>query len=115
MPATLPKEERLHGKSRIAALLKGGKWGSTPHLRYCCLRGNGLEYNRMMVSVPKKSFKRAVKRNFLKRRIREAYRTQKQLLETTGCDILFFYAAATLADSAVIRAEVADILQRLSR
>lgn len=32
---------------------------------------------KMLISVSKKRFKRAVKRNLLKRRIREAYRHQK--------------------------------------
>ena len=44
--------------------------------------------SRMMVSVPKKCFKRAVKRNLLKRRIREAYRRNKPSLPM---DILFVY------------------------
>ena len=35
---------------------------------------------QMLVSVPKKHFKRAVKRNRVKRQIREAYRQHKQIL-----------------------------------
>ncbi len=35
------------------------------------------------VSIPKKKIKKAVKRNLLKRRIREAYRTNKNLLDET--------------------------------
>lgn len=50
--------------------------------------GNGSASSRMMVSVPKKCFKRAVKRNLLKRRIREAYRRNKPSLPM---DILFVY------------------------
>ena len=34
----------------------------------------------ILISVPKKRFKRAVKRNLVKRRVREAYRKNKQLL-----------------------------------
>lgn len=40
----------------------------------------GMPSVRIMVSVPKKCFKRAVKRNRVKRQIREAYRRNKQLL-----------------------------------
>ena len=36
----------------------------------------------MAVSVPKRLFKKAVDRNLLKRRIREAYRLNKKLLNT---------------------------------
>ena len=34
----------------------------------------------VLISVPKKKFKRAVKRNLIKRRMREAYRIHKQEL-----------------------------------
>jgi len=36
---------------------------------------------KILVSVPKRKFKTAVDRNFLKRRIKEAYRTNKSELE----------------------------------
>ena len=37
----------------------------------------------ILISVPKKRFKRAVKRNFVKRQIREAYRRHKYILLDT--------------------------------
>ena len=46
-----------------------------------------------MVSVPKKLFKRAVKRNMLKRRLRESYRKQKHdLIQQSGIDLLITYS-----------------------
>ena len=76
--------------------------------------GSVQPLNRIMVSVPKRNFKRAVKRNLLKRRLREAYRLQKDMLEGTGRDILFFYSSNEIVDSAQIRAEVASILKNVS-
>ena len=38
-----------------------------------------MQPNAVMVSVPKRNFKRAVKRNLLKRRIRESYRLNKEI------------------------------------
>ncbi|MBR3744048.1 MAG: ribonuclease P protein component, partial [Bacteroidales bacterium] len=88
---TLGKVSRLSGKKSIATLLADGKWGSYGHFRYCWLAaapgGSGVNGTddqatasgserpgRILISVPKRFFKRAVKRNLLKRRIREAYR-----------------------------------------
>lgn len=110
MPATLPKEERLSGKTAISALVADGRWGGCQHLKYCWKAGNEDSLNRMMVSVPKKNFKRAVKRNLLKRRIREAYRTQKDLLAAQGVHIMFVYSSPEIATYEEIRAEVAKIL-----
>ena len=111
---TLPKEERLCGKTTVSALISGGKWGTTAHLRYCWTAGHETGLNRLMVSVPKKFFKRAVRRNLLKRRLREAYRLQKERLGATGVDLLLAYSHAEITDFTTIYAEVADILNHIS-
>ena len=111
---TLTKEERLCGKTTVSALISDGKWGTTPHLRFCWAAGRDTGLNRLMVSVPKKFFKRAVKRNLLKRRLRESYRLQKALLTVTGVDLMLAYSHPEVADFAVLYAEVTEILQRIS-
>lgn len=68
--------------------------------------------NSILVSVPKRLFKRAVRRNLLKRRIREAYRTQKQLLPGNGCSIMILYNSKEVMDFEVIRNQVKDILEK---
>ena len=65
---------------------------------------------RVLISVPKRFFKRAVKRNLLKRRIREAYRVQK----LPGVDVFFQYNSQELADFAAVQADVTAILSRIS-
>lgn len=107
------KEERLCGKTRVAALVADGKWGGTRHMKYCWVPGGG-ELTRILVSVPKKNFKRAVKRNLLKRRIREAYRLQKAVLGPARADIMFVYTSPEVADFSVIAAETADILSAVA-
>lgn len=111
---TLPKEERLCGKTTVSALISDGKWGTTPHLRYCWAAGRETGCNRLMVSVPKKFFKRAVKRNLLKRRMREAYRLQKELLTASGIDLMLAYSNQEVADFQTIFAEVTEILVRVN-
>ena len=69
-------------------------------------RGEGVL--QMGVSVGKRHFKRAVDRNLLKRRIREAYRKQKHdVIETLtalgiSIDIFFVYSNARISDYAEI-------------
>ena len=77
MDQTLGKKERLSDKKDIDRLVREGKFRPGEGLRSCVLYDNGLDFSRILVSVPKKMFKRAVKRNLLKRRIREAYRRNK--------------------------------------
>ena len=68
-----------------------------------------------MVSVPKKSFKRAVKRNLLKRRIRESWRKQKHMLAVEGkLDILFMYAVKEVLSYDEIYAAVGQIIDSLN-
>ena len=93
MTATLPKQERLCGKKGIDSLLARGKHGSNGPIRYIFATGNGEDFCRILISVPKKLFKRAVKRNLLKRRIRESWRRLKhEMSPATGTDILFIYS-----------------------
>ena len=67
-----------------------------------------------MVSVPKRFFKRAVKRNLLKRRLREAYRTQKSILGPSSTDILLLYNSKEINDFQTIKEEVAEILKKVA-
>lgn len=116
---TLPKSERLHGKSKISALMSRGRWGFTPGLKYCFLKeassgGAEPEPNGVIVSVPKRLFKRAVKRNLLKRRLRESYRTQKELLPARGHSILLLYNTKEILEYSEVRSQVAMVLKRIA-
>ena len=118
---TLPKSERLHGKSKISALMSRGRWGFTYGLKYCFLKtdeanDDGIlsQPNSIIVSVPKRLFKRAVKRNLLKRRLREAYRTQKDILPPKGYSILFLYNTKEVLEYAAVREQVASVLQKIA-
>ena len=111
---TLPKKERLCGKTSIGMLLAKGRHGNVPGLRFCCLVGNGQEDDRVMVSVPKKLFKRAVKRNLLKRRLRESYRRQKHSL-APGIDLLMTYSTKEILSYEEIYAAVGQVIEKANR
>ncbi len=112
---TLSKEERLYCKKDIEDLLAGGKFSGGFPMRFCVRTGTGVGHSRIMVSVPKKMFKRAVKRNLLKRRIRESYRLQKGILEGIDADILFIYTTKEVMPSAQIFELVGDCLRAIAQ
>ncbi len=71
-----PKTHRLTGEIRIAKLFTQGKSFMAYPLRvvYFMDKDNRPNHPQVVISVPKKRFKKAVDRNLLKRRLREAYR-----------------------------------------
>ena len=77
---TLSKEERLSWKRHIDRLFTEGRSFVAFPLRVVYLLSDeeGMPVRAsFLVSVPKKRFKRAVKRNRIKRQVREAYRMHK--------------------------------------
>lgn len=114
----MKKKERLSVGTDLSRLFASGRYGFTDGFRYCYRIGNELPFNRIVVSVPKKCFRRAVKRNLLKRRIREAYRLNKNLLpvnaEKGGTDILFIYSSKDILDFNTIVLSVRNILENLA-
>ena len=107
MLQTLPKSERLCGGVAIKRLLAGGRTDQTE---------DAAPGNRLMVSVSKKLYKRAVKRNRLKRLLREAYRLQKGTdLMPCGVDLLLVYNSKEMASFEQVSAAVKTVLQRISQ
>ena len=115
---TLKKKERLSVGTDLSRLFASGRYGFTDGFRYCYRIGNELPFNRIVVSVPKKCFRRAVKRNLLKRRIREAYRLNKNLLpvnaEKGGTDIIFIYSSKDILDFNAVVLSIRNILEGLA-
>ena len=79
---TFNKSERISLQREIDSLFKQGKAFTSYPLRVVYLEqkpSSGATVS-ILVSVPKKKFKRAVKRNRMKRLIKEAYRLNKSSL-----------------------------------
>ena len=112
----LPKKERLCGKKAIETLLAKGRHGSVGPIRYIHRADNGEEFSRILISVPKKLFKRAVKRNLLKRRIRESWRRLKHNLVAAehGMDILFIYSTKEVMTYQDIYTHIESVISKLN-
>ena len=114
-PNTLPKKERVCGKKGIERLLAKGRHGSVGNIRFIYAADNGQETNRLLVSVPKKLFKRAVKRNLLKRRIRESWRRLKHGLQTEKhMDVLIIYSTKEVLTYQEIYECIERVIERLN-
>jgi ribonuclease P protein component len=123
---TLSKEERLCSRTLIDRLFNGGGSRSMTAfpLRMVYLKTDREPHApqvQMMVSVPKRCFKRAVKRNRVKRQVREAFRKQKSALlahleaEADQQLILaFIWLDARLYDSQVVEQRVGNLIERAS-
>ena len=99
---------------KTGELETAGAAGVAEASKVTAAQGTPVHLNRILVSVPKKMFRRAVKRNLLKRRIREAYRLQKQLLTGNGVDLMFVYKSKDIAPYSQISDCVAAILKQIS-
>lgn len=123
---TLSKNERLKSLKAIKSLFENGqKFKGPPLLIYFQFHVSTNEEShryplKMGVSVGAKHFKRAVDRNLLKRRIREAYRQQKIPLQELllqhhlQLDVFFVFAQTTVCSHPVIWDAMKTILEKLS-
>lgn len=132
-PNSLSRQERLKSRKEINELLLKGKstfgfpFKAVYHIynrveelsgESSPITSNAISWDtpKIMVSVPKKNFKRAVMRNLLKRRTREAYRLNKQILSLQPglvVNILFVYVAKSELPYAAMEKAVCNILGRI--
>jgi len=83
--ASFSKSERLCGVKAVSELFAEGKSLILPSLRVICRfapASEGVYPVRVLITVPKRHFKKAVDRNLMRRRIREAWRKNKEPLVT---------------------------------
>ncbi len=118
---TFKKEERLHSKKRIGRLFSEGEdFFIYPFKVVYKTIPEASDYPvQLLISVSKQKFKHAVKRNRVKRLIREAYRKNKSIVyeqdkgdESTLLAGLI-YVADTIMDYRQIEKKIILILQRL--
>lgn len=123
---TLSKNERLKSLKVIRNLFEHGqKFKTAPLIIYYHFHQMNTDVIepfplKMGVSVGAKHFRKAVDRNLLKRRMREAFRQQKlplqdQLMQKhMMLDVFFVYAHASIAEYSVIWDAMKAALEKLS-
>lgn len=118
----LCKAERLHSKLVIDKMFAGGNSRSFSiyPLRIVYMYVEQSEASAsILISVPKKKFKRAVKRNYIKRQIREGYRLNKhgllKALDEKGkrLAIAFIYQSNELVPTLEINQKTRSLLNRV--
>lgn len=118
---TFKKNERLCEKKSIGRLFKEGK----PFFQYP-FKIIYLPFNepvnypaKVLISVPKRHFKKAVDRNRIKRLVRESYRKHKMILWENSPShphflIAFVYTATQQHDYPFIEKKIILALQQIS-
>ncbi len=117
----LTHDERLRGEIRVNELFLSGESFIAYPYRIVYKTGNSARVSSaILVSIPKKRFKRAVKRNKLRRRIKEAFRLNKSLLnaplEATGktIDMAVIYLDKEVQPYAFLEKRMKEMLQKLA-
>ena len=115
-----PKAQKLCGEKAIGLLFEKGEAFSKYPFRVVYLPlpelREGEAAVRMLVSVGKKRFKRAVKRNRVKRQTREAWRKAKHAVSDKfrGLHVAFIFCGDGLPKTADVERSVAKVAARLA-
>ncbi len=117
---TFGKSERIAGKIRIESIFKEGKaFLVYPFRVIYCVRSidyDGDSKPALLISIPKKRLKRAVKRNRMKRLAKEAYRLNKtDVTNSLNIDVSLIYVADTILPFSVISKSIKRIMEELVR
>jgi ribonuclease P protein component len=112
---TFRKEERLSKEKNIQELFdRGSSFYLFPFKVFVMANPDQtFPFHQVMISVSKRNFKSAVDRNLLKRRIREAYRLNKELLPVRNkLLIAYIYSVKDILPSAQIHERLVKTFKR---
>lgn len=111
---TLQRQQRLKSRKQIDALFREGHSFAIYPLRIVfrevAPKPDPLKFG---VSVSTRYFKKAVDRNLMKRRIREAWRLQRAPLEDRSLDVFVLYTGKELLPYDRISRSMGQAIERL--
>ena len=115
---SLPRSERLRSLGAVRRLFECGESGFVFPFRYVWYAEPDTEPSvEVLFTVPKKFHKRANRRNLLRRRTKEAYRLQKQIVRngaTVNLDLALIYSSKEVLPYKVIAIAVRKILEHVA-
>ena len=115
---TFQKEERLTKEKNIQELFEKGSSFYLFPFKVFFMPNPDTEYpfHQVLISVSKKNFKRAVDRNLIKRRMREAYRLQKQSIPSAAkIWIGYIYSHSEILKSDEMKKKMLQTFARLTK
>ena len=110
---TFKKEERLCSFKEIEALKVSGNPLFVYPFRASWME-TGSAVNKILILAPKRNFKKAVDRNLIRRRIRESYRLNKDILPQRGIDIFVSYIAKEILEYNLIEEKLKEVLKQIA-
>lgn len=116
---SLPRTERLRSLGAVRRLFEDGESGFVFPFRYVWFaEPDTVRSVEVLFSVPKKFHKRANKRNLLRRKTKEAYRLQKQIIsdgEPLNLDLALIYSSKEALSTKTITHAVRRILESVAK
>lgn len=116
MKFTLGRDKKLKSRKAIDQIFAEGKnYHKFPVRAVYFHQAESENEIKIGVSVPKKKFKKAVDRNLLKRRLREAFRLNQEKLNLNGkLNIMFIYSSHEIQPFETIEKSVIALLAFLN-
>ncbi|MEA1875706.1 MAG: ribonuclease P protein component [Bacteroidota bacterium] len=117
------KSERLTSQKEIQSLFTDGRsFHSFPfRIVWKFSDTTNSQPARVVISVPKRKFKRAVDRNLIRRRIKEGYRVNKQILyeylnqAEVNLVFMLMYTHSEIMDSNELEDKISKLLVRFKQ
>jgi ribonuclease P protein component len=113
------KAERLSRKKSIQELFdKGSSFYLYPFkVLHASNPDSSATVNQILISVSARNFKKAVDRNLIKRRVREAYRLQKEIIQNKPQKgvFAFIYTAKSVMPFSDIKSKLFLVLKKIEK